>query len=70
MAPFHADIKFVNYLIGSKEYKDAIVVLTKQQGVRLSQLQKDTLNYYLGWSHYSIKSLDSSSAYFNKVQNG
>ena len=68
---FHDDILFVQYLIDNHQYEDAIYILKKRLAVgSYSDTQSDSIYYYLGWSYYSLKSLDSSSASFGKVSRG
>lgn len=62
---FSDEISFVNYLINNNEYRDAIYILNALEGNNYSQ--NDSLNYLLGWAYYNIKSLDTSSMYFDKV---
>ena len=62
------DLGFINYLIGKSQYDDAIYVLEKHiLKPGLTPNTHDTLNHLLGWSYYSVKQLDASSAAFDKV---
>ena len=58
------EIKFARYLIDNEQYRDAIFILKKISPTT------DSINYFLGWSYYNLKVLDSSSIFFDKVQNG
>lgn len=66
------DLRFSRHLIENELYKDAVYVLKKQ----LTTLQKaddavsDSLNYYIGWSYFNMKSLDSSCLYFSRIKSG
>lgn len=65
---FSQEIKFASYLLNNREYNDALMSL---HGLKSSiQSQTDSLNYFLGWTHYNFKSLDSSAFYFNQVISG
>jgi hypothetical protein len=63
-ATINKDIDFVNYLIGTSQYSDAIYLLNQidfnKPGLKR---YRDSLNYLKGWAYYNIKSLDSASLY-------
>ena len=66
---FTKEIGFADYLIENKAYRDAITVL---QGLSKDSTvdagQADSLNYFLAWSFFNQKNVDSSFTYFAKVQ--
>lgn len=61
------EIGFISYLIDNAEYRDALFIIDRLTVLNAEQGQTDSLNYYAGWAFYSIKKLDSSAYYFNKV---
>lgn len=64
------ELHFAQYLIDNNQYRDAIFILKKQlEGEqKISDAQLDSINYFIGWSYYSLKLLDSSSFYFDNVK--
>src|ERR1035437_1712863 len=64
------EIRFVQYLIDNNQYHDAIYILKKQANQSLKISTSDSINYYIGWSYFNLKLLDSSFIYFNKVKGG
>jgi hypothetical protein len=62
------DLSFVNYLIGTNQYSDAIYMLNQIDFKNSISLQySDSINYLKGWAFYNIKALDSASVYFLKT---
>lgn len=63
------EIRFISYLIDNSEYRDAIFVAGRiaNSSENFSPGQADSLNFYSGWCFYSIKKLDSSAYFFDKV---
>lgn len=62
------DLSFVEYLISNAESEDALLVL--KQAIKKGDFevsQTDSINYYMAWSYYSLKQLDSSIFYFERV---
>ena len=64
------ELRFAQYLIDNNQYPDAIYVLKKQTAFaeKISPAISDSINYFIGWSYYNLKSLDSSSFFFSKVK--
>ena len=54
------DLQFIHYLVEKGEFEDAIRVCNQTHGTPLVT-RKDSLNFFKGWSFYSVKSLDSAS---------
>lgn len=69
---FSDEMSFVNHLTNNAEYHDIILLLGKvdESLYGFSQAKKDSFNYYLGWSHYNIKSFDTSSFHLGQVSLG
>ena len=66
---FSHELRFADYLIENKEYKDAIAVLSAIPADSVaSETQQDSLNYYLGWSYFNKKAVDTSFVFFEKVR--
>ncbi|MBI4930893.1 MAG: TM2 domain-containing protein [Bacteroidetes bacterium] len=61
------DLRFAQYLIDNNQYHDAIYILKKQAVQNIIPANADSINYYIGWSYYNLKILDSSAFYFSKV---
>ncbi|WP_320111375.1 hypothetical protein [Draconibacterium orientale] len=61
-----AQIPFIRHLVNSGFYKEAIYVIEKDTADYSAQ-QRDSINYYKGWAHYSLKNLQESSSSFLKV---
>lgn len=66
LAQSSSDLQFIQYLIDKGEYEDAIRVSNQTMEAPLST-GKDSLNFFKGWSFYSVKSLDSASLFMGKV---
>lgn len=60
MAQVDYEIPFVNHLINKKYYSEAIFLIESKLE-RSSELQKDSLLYFHGWAHYSLKNLEQST---------
>jgi len=60
------DLQFIHYLVEKGEFEDAIRVCNQTLGTPLVT-RKDSLNFFKGWSFYSVKSLDSASFFLEKV---
>ncbi|MCX6272257.1 MAG: hypothetical protein NTU44_13785 [Bacteroidetes bacterium] len=62
------ELGFIQYLFNRNEHADALFLLNRlNNNALLSHSTQDTLNYLLGWSHYNLKNLDSSSFFLMKV---
>jgi hypothetical protein len=66
LAQSSSDLQFIHYLIEKGEFEDAIRVCNQTLGSPLLP-RKDSLNFFKGWSFYSVKSLDSASFFLGKV---
>src|ERR1035437_10370589 len=64
---FGKEIEFISHLQDNSEFKNSIYLGSKIDTVNLSQLQKDSFNYYLGWAFYNLRSLDTSVIYLEKI---
>ncbi|MDA3879453.1 MAG: hypothetical protein PF436_03605 [Prolixibacteraceae bacterium] len=57
---------FIDYLVSKGSYHEALFLIDKEiQSSKSSYI--DSLNYYKGWAHYSLKELDYSSESLLKV---
>ncbi len=54
------ELKFINYLINKGDYDEALFLAEKSISY-LNPEQLDSLNYFKGWAHYSIKNLELST---------
>lgn len=61
------DYAFANHLANQGNHNDAIYVLNKAHKPGLSQAQKDSIDYLIGFYHYEVKQLDMSLQHFAKV---
>ena len=64
------EIHFAQYLINNKQFHDAIYILKKEINNKTEATTSDSINYYIGWSYFNLKVLDSSFIYFSKVLSG
>src|ERR1035437_2749457 len=64
------ELRFAQYLIDNSQYRDAIYILKKQTDQKIDSRTSDSINYYIGWSYFNMKFLDSSFIYFSKVTGG
>lgn len=62
----NGQVPFIRHLVNGGYYKEAIFLMEKDKAV-YSAPQQDSLNYYSGWAHYSLKNLQESTASFLKV---
>ena len=62
------ELRFAHHLIDNNQYRDAICILKKQEFGMANSTANDSINYFIGWSYYNLKILDSSSAYFTRVK--
>lgn len=61
-----SELPFIEHLINKGHYNEVIHLIDKDS---LSQEQgpRDSLNYFKGWAHYSLKNLEQSTTSFLKV---
>jgi len=64
---FSKELRFAQYLQDKEAVPEAIRVLDQVDTTMLSQAQKDSLFYMLGWAAYSVRQLDKSIGSFLKV---
>ncbi len=64
---FHPDMKFINYLVGKGETKEALRALdyVPQTSPQLT----DSIHFLKGWLHYQNKELEQSCNFLLKVSN-
>lgn len=61
-----SDLQFIGHLLNKGDYKE-VIFLINRDSVKFNSSQKDSLFYYLGWAHYSVKNLDQSILALQKV---
>ena len=61
------ELSFIRHLVNKGFYQEAIFLIDKNTFNYQNQ-QQDSLNYYHGWAHYSLKNLTQSTASFLRVQ--
>ena len=66
VAQVSSEIPFIGHLINKGYYKEAIYLIN-QDTLKYKGQQLDSLNYYKGWAHYSLKDLEESTVSFLKV---
>lgn len=54
------ELKFINYLINKGNYNEVLFLAGKTIS-NLNPEQLDSLNYFKGWAHYSVKNLEFST---------
>jgi hypothetical protein len=64
--PATPDLNFVNHLVNTGQYEDAIYVLDSVKYLTVSD--NDSINYLRGWSLYALKILNPSAEYLLKVK--
>lgn len=60
------EIPFIQHLINKGYYKEAIYIID-QDTLNYDNQQRDSLNYFRGWAHYSLKNLKLSTRSLLKV---
>lgn len=61
------ELPFVWHLINKGLYEETIYIINNNSFAYNKQ-QQDSLNYFHGWAHYSLKNLQESTASFLKVR--
>jgi TM2 domain-containing membrane protein YozV len=56
-----SELPFIEHLINKGYYNEVIHLITLDS-LKYSQEQLDSLNYYKGWAHYSLKDLEQSKS--------
>lgn len=59
------NIRFLNYLLESKQYEDAIFL--SKQLIHQQNFTHYSPAYYAGFAHYNLRQLDSAAVYLSKV---
>ena len=54
------ELPFIEHLI-NKGYFSEVIHLIDNDSIHYSHSKQDSLNYYKGWSHYSLKNLEQST---------
>jgi tetratricopeptide (TPR) repeat protein len=63
----NSELPFIVHLI-NKGYYNEVIHLIDRDSLYYTPDQKDSLNYYKGWAHYSLKNLDQSTKSLLKVR--
>lgn len=61
-----SELPFIEHLI-NKGFYNEVVHLIDRDSLNHGQAQLDSLNYYKGWAHYSLKNLEQSTISLLKV---
>jgi hypothetical protein len=61
------ELPFIRHLVNKGYYKEAIFLIDKNT-FNYQLNQQDSLNYYHGWAHYSLKNLEQSTRSFLEVR--
>lgn len=61
------ELPFIQHLINKEYYKEAVFLIDSNT-FNYQLNQKDSLNYYHGWAHYSLKNLEQSTNSFLEVR--
>jgi TM2 domain-containing membrane protein YozV len=64
-----SELPFIEHLI-NKGYFDEVIRLTDRYSLFQKQGEQDSINYYRGWAHYSLKNLDQSTLSLLNVGKG
>lgn len=62
----NSEVPFIRHLVNGGYYKEAIFLMENNKA-DYSARQQDSLHYYKGWAHYSLKNLHESTSSFLKV---
>lgn len=61
------ELPFIRHLINKGYYKETIYLIDKNT-FNYPLNQQDSVNYFLGWAHYSLKNLEQSTHSFLEVR--
>jgi tetratricopeptide (TPR) repeat protein len=61
-----SELPFIEHLT-NKGYYNEVIHLIDRDSLILGKSQQDSINYYKGWAHYSLKNLDQSTTSLLKV---
>lgn len=64
---FAKEAEFMSHLQDNSEFRNSMYLGNKIDVSLLSDAQKDSFNYYMGWAAYNVKSLDTSVNYLSKI---
>lgn len=64
-----SELPFIEHLI-NKGYYNEVIHLIDSDSLKYGQVQQDSLNYYKGWAHYSLKNLEQSTKSLLNVGKG
>lgn len=67
-AQVDSEVPFIKHLVDRGYYKEAIHLIDKNS-FNYTESQLDSINYFKGWAHYSLKNLDESTQSLLKVGN-
>jgi hypothetical protein len=62
-----SDLMFLSYLKNANKTSDIRLLCGNLDYAKLSNDEVDSVNFYIGWSYYFDKKLDSSIIYFDKI---
>ncbi|MGZ3862373.1 MAG: hypothetical protein ACXVPN_03350 [Bacteroidia bacterium] len=65
---FGKEAEFMSHLQDNNEFSNSMYLGNKIERNLLTDTQKDSLNYYMGWAAYNLRSLDTSVEYLSKVR--
>jgi len=60
LAQNKCELPFIEHLT-NKGYYTEVIHLIDRDSLNYEQIQQDSLNYYKGWAHYSLKNLEQST---------
>jgi hypothetical protein len=66
---FSNEMLFVKYLQSKDLAQESLSVLHGIDTNNLEVTQKDSINYELAWTYYTLKKLSNAAFYFNKISN-
>ncbi|MGZ3903546.1 MAG: hypothetical protein ACXVC6_07620 [Bacteroidia bacterium] len=64
---FSKEAEFISHLQDNNEFRNSMYLGNKIALNVLTDPQKDSLNYYMGWAAYNLKSLDTSVGYLRQI---
>jgi hypothetical protein len=67
--PISHELEFIQHLVNQEEYGDAIYYINSRFNQEYPMPIRDSLNYFKGWSYYSIKELEQSAFSLLQVSN-
>ncbi|MEI8112234.1 MAG: hypothetical protein WCI54_01310 [Bacteroidia bacterium] len=64
-----SELPFIEHLV-NKEYYNEVIHLIDRDSLNYKPEQQDSVNYFKGWAHYSLKNLEQSTASLLRVGKG